>query len=120
LQNTIKFRGRYRRSVHYIESLLVRFLRDKSLTSLAIDEVAGVAKFTLQKHLKRRVRDLAKIPENKAMLKDLFDMAFDADLFGRSRMLSLETGSALIEQALEYVETAESDGVRPSKVCLPE
>jgi hypothetical protein len=47
-------------------------------------------------------------------------MAFDASLFGRSRILSLKNGSDLIEQALGYVETAVAEEVDAVKVCLAE
>lgn len=119
-RNSISFRGRHRWSVYYIESLLTRFLQDKGLTSKAIDEVAKAAESTLKKPLKRRVKDLANMPERRAMLKNVFNMAFDADLFGRSRILPLKSGADLIEQALGYVERAESKGVEALQVCLAE
>ena len=43
-------------------------------------------------------------------------MAFDADLLRRSRILSSEGSTELIEQALGYVELSEGEGVEAVKI----
>lgn len=47
-------------------------------------------------------------------------MAFDADLLGRSRILSSEGSAELIERALGYVELSEGEGVEAVKASIVE
>ena len=120
LRNSVSFRGRYRWSVYYVEKLLETFFMNRAITDHIIDEVTKNAKYILKGPLKRRLKDLAKMPEKTTMLKEVFDMAIDADLFGRSRILCSNSTSDLIEQALGYVESASSEGVEAIRVCLAE
>lgn len=90
------------------------------ITDQTIDEVTEEAKRILKAPIKRRLEDLAKMPEKHIMMNDVFNMAFDADPFGRSRILCSNSSSELIEQALGYVESAASEGVEAVKVCLAE
>lgn len=120
LQQSILFRGRYRWSVYYVEKLLERFFLDRKISDQNIREVADEAKRILKAPIKRRLQDLAQMPEKSSMMDDVFNMALDADLFGRSRILCSKSSAELIEQALGYVEEAESEGVDAVKVCLAE
>ena len=72
-----------------------------AMTEQAIDNVAEEAKKILKAPIKRRLHDLARRPKQTRMLKDLYNMAFDADLLGRSRILSSEGSAELIERAPE-------------------
>lgn len=119
LPSSIPFRGCYRWSVFYTEKLLEKLFRDRATTGRNNDEVAEEER-VLQAPIKRRLQDLTKLPEKTSMLKDVFNMAFDADLLGRSRITSSESSSELIEQALGYVESAESKGVQAVKVSIAE
>jgi hypothetical protein len=49
---------------------------------------------------KEDLENLRKCLKRTHMLKDLFDIAFDADLLGRSRILALVSSADLIEKAL--------------------
>ena len=120
LKYSIPFRGRYRWSVYYAEELLERFFKDGTLANQAIEEVAKEAEHTLKAPLRRRLEDLAKNPEKMSLMKDVFNMAVDADLFGRSRILCSNDSSVLIEHALGYVDSFESEGAEAVKVCLVE
>jgi hypothetical protein len=106
--------------VCYTEKLLERFLRDGALSDRAIDEVAQSTRSTLIRPLKSRVKHLADVPTKSGLMKDVFNIALDADLFGRSRILNLKEGGDLIEQALGHVDTFASEGVEGVKVCLAE
>ena len=120
VRNSLSFRGRYRWSVYYIEKLLEQYLLDGAMTEQAIDDVAVEAKRILKAPIKRRLHNLARRPKQTQILKDVYNMAFDADLLGRSRILSSEGSAELIEQALGYVETSEGEGIEAVKVSLVE
>ena len=106
--------------MYYIEKLLERYFVDGMMTEQVVDDVAEEAKRILKAPIKRRLHDLASRPRQTQILKDVYNMAFDADLFGRSRILSSESSAELIEQALGYVETSEGKGVEAVKVSLVE
>lgn len=120
LQNSVPFRGRYRWSVYYVEKLLEKFFIKGTLNDKFIDEVTEDAKRDLKQPLKERLKDLVKVPAKTSILEDIFNMAFDADLFGRSRILDSKSSPELIEQALGYVESATIEGVKTIKVSLAE
>ena len=120
VQNSLSFRGRYRWSVYYVEKLLEQYFMDGAMTEQAIDDVAVEAKRILRAPIKRRLQNLARRPEQAQILKDVYNMAFDADLLGRSRILSSNDSAVLIEQALGYVETSEGEGIEAVKVSLVE
>ena len=120
VQTSLSFRGRYRWSVYYIEKLLEQYFIHGSMTEQVIENVAEEAKRILKAPIKRRLHDLARRPRQTQILKDVYNMAFDPDLFGRSRILSSESSAELIEQALGYVETSEGEGVEAVKESLVE
>lgn len=120
LRNSISFRGRFRWSIYYAETLLERLFTDGKLSDRAIDEVAKKTRCILKGPLKTRILQLADMSGKASLLEDVFNMAIDADLFGRSRILSSPDSPELINQALGYVELAESEGTNALKVCLAE
>ena len=120
VQTSLSFRGRYRWSVYYIEKLLEQYFIHGAMTEQVIEKVAEEAKRILKAPIKRRLHELARRPRQTQILKDVYNMAFDADLFGWSRILSSESSAELIEQALGYVETSEGEGVEAVKVSLVE
>jgi hypothetical protein len=120
VQSSLSFRGRYHWSVYYVEKLLEQYFMDGAMTEKAINDVAEVAKRTLKAPIERRLRSLARRPEQARILKDVYSMAFNTDLLGRSRILSSEGNVELIKQALGYVEVLEGESVEAVKVSLAE
>jgi hypothetical protein len=112
--------GRYRWSVCYIEKLFQSFICNQGLTEMNITKASEDVQRGAVTPLKRRIETLAQSTKNEPFLKDLFNMALDADLFSRSRVLRSREAAVLIQQAIGYVQEADSLDGKATQVCLAE
>ena len=118
-QQSFALRGRYRWSVCYIEELFRTLILNGELNKTLIVMASEKVQREAKEPLKRRIRDLATStdPRRQKLAHDVFHMAIQAKLYGRSRILDTEDAAILIEQALAYVRKVEKG---KAKVCLAE
>lgn len=100
---SIPLRGRYRWSVRYIEKLLSLFIEYGQLTEQLVRDASKYVQDLVKLPLRQRIEAMATL-EDKTLVQDVFEMALQADLFGRSRILKDAGAALLIEQAIGYVE----------------
>ena len=118
-RQSVVLRGRYRWSICYIEGLFKTCILREDLDNQLISEASEIVKKAAKEPLKRRIDSLATSADigRQKLANDVFHMAIQANLYGRSRILDTEDAAILIEQALGYVERV-SEG--KAKVCLAE
>lgn len=111
--------GRYRWSVCYIEELFRNLVVHGSLTKNLVSKASEDVQKAAKEPLKRRIQELAKSadPKRQQLATDVFHMAIQFKLYGRSRFLDTAAAAILIEQALGYVQEVTEGKV---KVCLAE
>jgi hypothetical protein len=112
-------RGRCRWSVCFIEELFKTYFLHGELGKELIIQASEDVQARAKEPLKRRLNTLTTStdPERKILLNDVFQMAMQATLFGRSRILNSRQAEDLIEQAIGYVQEVK-EGI--SRVCLVE
>lgn len=115
----IALRGRYRWSVCYIEELFRNLVLHGFLTKALVRKASKSVQETAKEPLRRRIQELAvsKDPQKKQVATDIFHMAIQFELYGRSRILNTASAAVLIEQALAYVQGVVEGKV---EVCLAE
>jgi hypothetical protein len=122
LRSSTRLWGRYRWSVYYIEKLFQSYIcnQDQGLTEMNITKASEDVRREAVTPLKRRIEALAQSTKNEPLLRDLFNMALDADLFSRSRVLRSREAAVLIQQSIGYVQEADGQGAQATQVCLVE
>jgi hypothetical protein len=119
IRHSIPFRGRFRWSVCYIVTLLEIFIEYGYLTEMLTRHVSESVQQTLREPLVRRISLLAST--KKDLAEHIFEMALQADLFGRSRILDDDNAAVLIEQAIGSIENiSNSKGKKTFQVYLSE
>ena len=112
--HSIPLLGRYRWAVCYIEELFRSLILHGSLTEVQIRNASVAVQKAAKGPLKRRIRELATSanPQRRQLAIDVYHMAIQFELYGRSRILNTAAAAILIEQGLGYVQEVQMAGLR--------
>ena len=107
-------RGRYRWSVCFIERLFYLYVLFNGLTANLVHQASIDVQNVAKPPLIQRMRNLENSidPDRRKVVADIYEMAMQASLFGRSRILSTSQAQILIEEALGYVESIDGENLK--------
>ncbi|MCJ1270112.1 hypothetical protein MMC22_010006 [Lobaria immixta] len=101
-------RGRYRWSVSFVEELFKVYVCEQGLNELSIPRASDAVQKRVKTPLIQRIEKLATGDlQSQKLANDVFQMAVQAMLFDRSRILDTAQAEILIEQAIGFVRGKE-------------